>query len=169
MTLPVAPEGERKRRKGMSIETPESLLIKEVWERAEAHYKPMIAKLTASLKEAEDAYASVVLSFDDAADRAEAAEKDRDEARGQVCKVREWCNKRGFDYPTNMNKVVPAVQKLIDESSPCAHAARVRELEGAIKWACRELKKEKAMNPETRWADEDAQFADEIMRRGGLV
>ena len=140
MTLPVAPEGERKRRKGMSIETPESLLIKEVWERAEAHYKPMIAKLTASLKEAEDAYASVVLSFDDAADRAEAAEKDRDEARGQVCKVREWCNKRGFDYPTNMNRVVPAVQKLIDESSPCAHAEeakRLREAVEAITHSCR--------------------------------
>ena len=54
--------------------------------------------------------------------RAEAAEKDLADARGQVCRVKEWCNKHGFDSPTNWNKIVPIVRGLLNESPTCARA-----------------------------------------------
>jgi hypothetical protein len=59
-------------------------------------------------------------------EREAAALRERDEARGQLCRVQEWCDKHGFDKPTNMNVVQPEIRRLLSSSAPCAHAEELK-------------------------------------------
>lgn len=41
-------------------------------------------------------------------------EAERDRALRTLESVREWCDRHGFDKPTNMNKVVPMIRAILD-------------------------------------------------------
>lgn len=45
-----------------------------------------------------------------------------------VCRIKEWCNKSGFDTPTNMNRVIPHVRSMLEETTPCRHEEEAKRL-----------------------------------------
>jgi len=50
----------------------------------------------------------------------------------KLCKVKEWCDKHGFDEPTNMNRVQPVIRGLLEFPSPCPHEEQEKITQGRL-------------------------------------